>query len=378
MEDAMRDKRALVLGANAGQADLIRYLAEHGWRVTACAHRPGGAGAKLAHDFALVDINDRDGVTELARSIGADLVYSVSSDLAVPAVVEASSRLNLPHYFDHDLVALLDDKAALRAHLNARDLSVVPYRRGKALEDCADWSAFPCMVKPADSQGQRGVAKVNEAADFEAAVRRALELSPTGTAIVEAWLEGVEISYNVLVADGRVVVNECSERLVHGEHLVGVPSGHLIPPVAVDRAVVDQGAALVEAVVASLGVRDGTLYFQMKTTPQGPKIIEIAPRLDGCHIWRLMKHARDLDYLDLAVRRLMGEDVSALTAGRPADGVYELMFQQTAPGGAFSAADFPIPEDALHHEYRYEDGEEVLSINGRMEVVGYYVRRRSN
>ena len=97
MNDAKRDRTALVLGANAGQADLIRYLAEHGWRVTACAHRPGGAGAKLAHDFALVDINDRDGVTELARSIGADLVYSVSSDMAVPAVVEASSRLSLPH-----------------------------------------------------------------------------------------------------------------------------------------------------------------------------------------------------------------------------------------------------------------------------------------
>ena len=60
-----------------------------------------------------------------------------------------------------------------------------------------------------------------------------------------------------------------------------------------------EGAALVRAVVASLGVRDGTLYFQMKATPDGPKIIEIAPRLDGCHIWRLMKHARDLDYLDL-------------------------------------------------------------------------------
>lgn len=374
----MRGKTALVLGANAGQADLIRYLAEHGWRVTACAHRPGGAGAKLAHDFALVDINDRDGVTELARSIGADLVYSVSSDMAVPAVVEASSRLDLPHYFDHALVNLLDDKAALRAHLNERGLSVVPYRRVKVVEDCADWSSFPCMVKPADSQGQRGVAKVDDPADFEAAVRRALDLSPTGTAIVEAWLEGVEISYNVLVAGGRVVVNECSERLVHGEHLVGVPRGHLIPPVAVDQAVADQGARLVEAVVESLGVADGTLYFQMKTTPDGPKIIEIAPRLDGCHIWRLMKHARDIDYLDLAVRRLMGEDVSGLTQGRPADGVYELMFQQTPPGATFAAADFPIPQDALYHEYRYADGEEVLPINGRMEVVGYYVRRRPN
>lgn len=370
------NRSALVLGANAGQADLIRYLGEQGWTVTACAHRPGGAGAKLAHDFRLQDITDVKGVTALARELGVDLVYSVSSDMAVPAVVEASAALGLPHYFDPALVALLDDKAALRAQLNANNLSVVPFVKARSMEDCAGWVSYPCMVKPADAQGQRGVAKVLSPEGFEAALANAISLSPSGTAIVEAWLEGVEISYNVLVVDGRVVVNEVSERLVHGDHLVGVPRGHLIPPVAVDVEVCAQGAALVEAVTAMLGVRDGTLYFQMKVTPDGPRIIEIAPRLDGCHIWRLMKLARDVDFLDLAVRRLEGEDVAAAAAGVPAKGVYELMFQQAAPGSIFQASDFPKPDDALYHEYRYEDGETILPINGRLEVVGYYVRKR--
>lgn len=367
---------ALVLGANAGQADLIRYLGEQGWKVTACAHRPGGAGAKLADDFQLQDITDARGVTELGRETGATLIYSVSSDMAVPAVVEASTALGLPHYFDQSLVSLLDDKAALRAHLNARGLSVVPYLRARSIPDCAEWSSYPCMVKPADSQGQRGVAKVLSESELEQAVTNAISLSPSGTAIVEAWLEGVEISYNVLVANGRVLVNEVSERLVHGDHLVGVPRGHLIPPVAVSPEVCAEGAGLVEAVTASLGVRDGTLYFQMKATPVGPRIIEIAPRLDGCHIWRLMKLARNVDFLDLSVRHLMGEDVAAQAAGRPADGVYELMFQQTAPGVVFQSSNFPKPDDALYHEYRYEDGETILPINGRLEVVGYYVRKR--
>lgn len=370
------NRSALVLGANAGQADLIRYLGEQGWTVTACAHRPGGAGAKLAHDFRLQDITDVKGVTALARELGVDLVYSVSSDMAVPAVVGASVALGLPHYFDPALVALLDDKAALRAQLNANNLSVVPFVKARSMEDCAGWTSYPCMVKPADAQGQRGVAKVLSPEGFEAALANAISLSPSGTAIVEAWLEGVEISYNVLVADGRVVVNEVSERLVHGDHLVGVPRGHLIPPVAVDAEVCAQGAALVEAVTAMLKVRDGTLYFQMKVTTEGPRIIEIAPRLDGCHIWRLMKLAREVDFLDLAVRRLEGEEVAAAAAGVPAKGVYELMFQQAAPGSIFQASDFPKPDDALYHEYRYEDGETILPINGRLEVVGYYVRKR--
>lgn len=373
-----KSRAALVLGANAGQADLIRYLIAHNWNVTACAHREGGTGAKLAHNFVLQDITDISGVARLAQEIGAEFIYSVSSDVAVPSVVGASSALGLPHYFDQELVALLDDKAALRAKLNANQLSVVPYVRARNIEACTGWSTYPCMVKPADSQGQRGVAKVLAAEDLEAALVNAINLSPTGTAIVEAWLEGVEISYNVLVADGRVVINEVSERLVHGDHLVGVPRGHLIPPVAVDSVICAQGAELVEAVTALLGIRDGTLYFQMKATSDGPRIIEIAPRLDGCHIWRLMKLARDVDYLDLAVQRLQGEAVTAAAAaGVPVDGVYELIFQQAEPGRVFQSRDFVKPEDALYHEHRYEDGETILPINGRLEVVGYYVRKRA-
>ena len=51
------------------------------------------------------------------------------------------------------------------------------------------------------------------------------------------------------------------------------------------------------------------------------------------------------------------------------------MFQQMPPGSSFHKAGFPVPEGALYHEYRYEDGQTVAPINGRLEVVGYYVCR---
>lgn len=368
---------ALVLGSNAGQADLARYLSEQGWRVAVCAHRAGGKAEAYADMVRLVDITDLNGVEALAREISADLVYSVSTDVAVPTVVEVSRRLGLPHYFDSGLVALLDDKAALREYLNARNLSVVPFRRLKSIEDAGGWDAYPCIVKPADSQGQRGVQKVLDDSSLKAAIETAIALSPTQTAIIEAWLSGVEISANVLISNGQVVVNEISERLVHGDHLLGVPSGHLVPPVDVSVENCAAARQLVEDVVASLGQVAGTLYFQMKVTDDGPRIIEIAPRLDGCHMWRCIKHATGIDYLDLAVRQLMGKDIAGHLQRCEPDGVYELMFQQVPAGGIFQSADFAIPADALYHEYRYDDGDEVLPINGKLEVVGYYVRRRT-
>lgn len=375
----MTKRSALVLGANAGQADLIRYLTARDWHVTALAHKEGGAGWKIADDTALVNIKDAEGVTAYGRETGPDLIYSVSSDLAVPAVVKASEALGLPHYFDMELVDLLDSKQALRGFLNARGLSPVPFMEATVETDLSGWNTYPCMVKPSNAQGQRGVQKLEKAEDLIPAVTEAVRWSSDATAIIEGFLKGVEISSNVLVRDGEILVNQVSERLVHTkpEHL-GIPRGHTVPVVDVSAANVAAAEQLVRDVVAAIGVRDGTLYFQMIVTEDGPRIVEIAPRLDGCHVWRVIKAATGVDYLDLAVRGLLNEPTDGALDAREPDGIYELIFQQTPPGQPFSKAEFPIPEDALYHEYRYEDGEDILPINGRLEVVGYYVRRRKN
>jgi biotin carboxylase len=372
----MKQRRALVLGSNAGQADLIRYLGETGWHVTACARSSGGVGEILADAFEPIDIKDVAAVEALAADIRADLVYSVSSDVAVRTVVAVSQRLGLPHFFDGDFIDLLNDKPRLREYLNDRGLGAVPFARVRRPEDWQGWSYFPCIVKPADSQGSRAVSKIADPAGLAAAVSAACAASPSSSAILEAFLDGVEISFNVLVSDGRIVICQVSERLVHPEPMIGIPSGHLIPPVAPAAKQLEAAEQLVRRVTESFGIDNGTLYYQLKLTPAGPRIVEIAPRLDGCHIWRLMKHACGVDFLELSVRRLLGEKVSAPTGQSPS-AVYELLFQQSPPGGVFRSADFPVPDGVLHHEYRYQDGETVQSVNGQMEVVGYYVRRRS-
>ena len=131
---------------------------------------------------------------------------------------------------------------------------------------------------------------------------------------------------------------------------------------------------LVADVVASLKITDGCLYFQMKVTPEGPKIIEIAPRLDGCHMWRLIKHATSVDFLAATIDCLLGQEFAVTRRLDSNVRVHELMFQQTPPGALFSAEHFSRPGDALYHEYRYQEGQEIAPINGLMEVVGYYVR----
>ncbi len=374
-------KKILILGTNAGQADLIRHMKDLGWFVIGCSPVAGESGQAFCDVVEAVNIVDLDALEEVAKRHAVDLVYSISSDVAMRSVVALSERLGLPHFYDSAFIDLLDNKAAFRAFLHENKLSPVPFIQIAAADEASEWAHFPCIVKPTDGQGQRGVVRVDRPEDIEVAVNNALGFSHSKQAIVEGFLEGVEISCNVLVCGGKTRLKVLSERLVHGPHALGVPVGHLVPTENVSPANQRAALELVDGVIAAMGARDGVLYFQMIVTPEGPRIIEIAPRLDGCHMWRLIKATTGADLIEMAVNCLTGAaDVPTLpnaAEGTLQEGIHELMFQQVPPDTAFEPSIFPAPEDASYHEYRYEAGETVRAVNGTLEVIGYYVRKRA-
>lgn len=370
-------KKIMVLGTNSGQADLIRHMKARGWQVIGCAFRDGEPGAALCDAFEKVDITDLTGLEEIARRHEVDLIYSISSDVAIRSVVSLSERLDLPSFFDLPFVQTLDEKASLREFLESHDLNGVPFRRVSGTHEISDWAHFPCMVKPVDAQGQRGVKRVETSAELPDAVLNAISLSRRGQAIVEEYLCGIEVSCNVLISNGSAKIKVLSERLVHGPEALGVPRGHLIPAANISDAEKEAALKLVDSIISVMKQGAGPLYFQMIITDKGPRVVEIAPRLDGCHMWRLIKAAYQFDLIEATIDCLTGKSIDVLELPKDsAIGVYELMFQQAAPGEYFEKSRFPIPASARYHEYRYQDGEIVQPINGVHEVVGYYVGSR--
>lgn len=370
----MKQNTILVLGTNSGQLDLIKYMKSIDWNVVSCSFRKDEIGESYSDSFYLVDIRDIEAVSDLAKKINADLVYSVSSDVAMTTAVQVSEKLSLPHFYNSELIALFNNKQDLREHLNKYDLGKVEFSIVRDKSNIPSWSKFPCIVKPTDSQGQRGVQKVNAATELSKAIEVAQEISLSHTSIVEEFLDGVEISCNVLVNKGAIIFDILSERLVYDGKLMGIPRGHLIPCVNVSQKKQEEALSLVHKIVKSLNIQNGSLYFQMKVTKTGIKVIEIAPRLDGCHMWRLIENATDNNYLANTVQTLLHQCKLEEKVTLKDNKMYELMFQHTPAGRKFFRDDFPIPEDTFYHEYRYEDNEEIIPINGRLEVVGYYTK----
>lgn len=367
--------RALILGGLAGQVDAVRSLQALGWEVHACGRDRQGPAVTEADGFHVVDIVDVDAVTALAARLEVDVVYSVGSDIAMPTVSRVAERLALPQLIDPARTDLLRDKAALRGFLAEQLLEKVDHRRVRTAGDLAAGFGYPAVLKPADSQGQRGIEVVRDRVEALAALPAALAASPSGTALLEEYLDGPEVSVHVFVRAGSIVFYQTSDRYVWDGPLVGVAQRHVMP----SRWVAEHGAehelhSLVTAVVAAVGVRDGPLYLQLKLTGRGPRILEVAPRLDGCHLWRLIDLLYGVDLLRACWASLADLEAPSLTrARRGLTG--ELRLHLVPPGQPVSVDELRAPagEPVLFEEFHLDEKGEPRDTNGIIARAGYRI-----
>ncbi len=364
-------KRALVLGVVASQADAVRYLQSEGWYVIGCAHERRGVGLNVVDQFELVDIKEIDAVEQLARSEGVDIIYSVGSDLAIHTAAEVSMALDLPYFIDLSTIELIDNKTRLREFLNSRGISSVSYARVTSKEEIISFDQFPAMVKPTDSYGQRGVFKVENKVEAKKRFDIASQHSTNGDVLIEEYLDGPEISVNAFVEDSTVSFAVLSDRIVANETR-GVPKAHVVPSVAA-TGYEDDVVDLVCQTVEALNIITGPLYYQMKLTSEGPKIIEIAPRLDGCHLWRLIKHSSGVDLLEATFQSLTGEQSTQLSVNKTTP--YRLEFLLETPDKPFDRDQYVVPEESVYSEFYYESGDKIRATNSVLEKVGYCITR---
>jgi biotin carboxylase len=367
-------KTALVLGVGNAQVDLIRCLKSDGWRVIGCSYRHEGRGLEYVDDFALLNVTDVEGIERLARAERVDLIYTIGSDLAMPTVARVAAKLGLPALLSAETAELLQNKIMLREFLARQNISPIQYKMVCGQSDLDGWKIFPAIIKPVDNQGQRGVYLANDMEAARAGLEKSLAHSRSKTLIIEEFLEGPEVSANTFIANGQTVFNEISDRLVVEGYAGGIPRGHIYPAMSCSGDLLAETKALVELCNRELAILNGPVYYQIILTANGPRIVETTPRLDGCHMWRLIKTVSGVDLLDVCVRQLMGEELPPLDV-KPGLDSYYLGFYYCPPDREFHLAEHQPEGDVEYLEYYYADGEIVRPINGYLEKVGYYIEQ---
>lgn len=369
-------KKILILGTGNAQVDLAKYCKEHGYEVYGCSYNKGGNAEKYLDYFHLINIVDVNAVEALVKKERIGFVYSVGSDIAMPTVSKVSENLHLPCFVNYETARLCNTKNDLREFLGAEFVGNVKHQKIERVED-EIIVPFPCVMKPEDAQGQRGVFKLESKDEFARFFAKSMEYTRSKRLILEEYVEGPEISVNVFRLDGKTIFSLITDRDTWENLPGGIIHKHIVPTKIigedVERAIND----LVERVLNSLKINDGPAYFQIKIKDNKyPKLIEVTPRLDGCHMWKVIKYYCNIDLLKCSMLLLENnkEDLLKEISKFKINGKFILEFLCKEPNKECNYADYELG-DYVEKTWYYNDGDTVKQMNGYMEKCGYIIKK---
>jgi biotin carboxylase len=315
----------LVLGAGPAQLGLLEAARARGLFVVAADQNPDAPGFRLADERAIVSVEDEPAVERLVASLRPDGVIAPGIDYPVAIAARVAARFGLPHPLDPATALAATSKQVQRDRLAAAGVPQPRFHPCATLAEAqgaAGEIGFPCIVKPPDRQGQRGLSVVSSADELPRSFERAFEAARGDTVLVEELVAGREVTVNAFSVDGRFHALTVTDRMVAEPPAFGVALAHVWPCELSDGSV----AAVVEAArgaAEAVGVRTGLSYTQVLVGPDGPRVVELAARLGGGHDAELCLAALGVDLNGLALAAALAEPIAD-----------ESLRTRAGPGGA--------------------------------------------
>ena len=357
--NALTARTLLFVGAGRHQRRAIRRVRELGHRVVAVDRNPDALGFGEADEANVVDFADIAGVVEVGRRLKVEGVLTVAADRAVPVVAAVAEELGLPG-IGAQTARLMTHKGEMRAAFANTDVPQPPFAVFRSPEGARDAVSFPAVLKPVDSGGQRAVFRIEGDDDLERHLDEALEESPTGTAILEEFVDGVEMNGIVVVRDGTPEVLTLSDRLRPPGIGFGVGWMHVYPP-SINSGQLSLAHRVAADAVRALGMQDGIAFPQLIAAPDGRVVIvEVAARIPGGQMADLVRHAVGVDLIQVAVLQALGQEVP--------DEVALPHFSQALAIRFFTAEPGPLPTGRVA---RIGTLDPVLTAEGVVQAESY-------
>ncbi|WP_311487631.1 ATP-grasp domain-containing protein [uncultured Helcococcus sp.] len=366
-------RKILILGGGQSQVDLAIEAKKKDLEVYVIGGNLVDDIKQHTDHFEKIDIRDKDKVKSYVINNNIDFIFTMGLETALPIITEISEKLNLPNFFSSQSLEKFNDKYKWRRELGDIEGNLKS-QSAKKLEDLETWDIYPAFLKPVDGSGQRGVYRVENFDDVKKVFDKSIKFSKSGTLIIEEYAGGYEISVNSFMVDNELVNYIISDRISYTEYPGGIIKEHIIKPHIVSDELDEKIRKLVLAVNQKMGFENGHIYFQMKIDGDKVNLIEFTPRYDGCHMWKLINYATDINFVQMSLDFLLGNKPE-IKENIIKDGVFITKFISDKPHIIVDRSKYELPSDYLALHWYYKDGDKVKSVTGYMEKIGYYMIR---
>ena len=301
-------KKLLIIGASILQLPAIKLAKELGYYVGVIDYNPNAIGVPYADEFFNVSTIDIDGVVKTAETFHPDGIMTLATDMPMRSIAAACEKLGLCGISFETAVKSTDKGEMIQAFEKSGVEHPWYYILSKPdeLDGVIEKITFPCISKPTDNSGSRGVMLIHNEDELREAVSYSSENGRSGGVIVEEYMSGPEVSVEIITLDGQPHVLQVTDKLTTGApHFVEM--GHSQPS-RLPACDVDKIKDLACRAVKSVGIQNGPAHVEIILTAGGPKMVELGARMGGdCITTHLVPLSTGVNMIEATMRIACGE-----------------------------------------------------------------------
>jgi biotin carboxylase len=313
-------KTILIVSGGIEAADAAKRAKEMGLYVVVSDRDPHAPGFAHADSCLIADVYGADETAAAAERFNRkirkiDGVICVAADAPITTATVAA-RLGIPG-LSPESARIACDKLAMKRRFFECAVPVPWFAAvptPQALARFAIERGRDLVIKPVDSRGSRGVQRVAQVADLDAAFALAKSHSPTERVMVEQYLDGPQVSTESIVVNGTCFTPGFSDR--NYEYLERyapffIENGGDLPS-HLPEETQEKVREVVARAAAALGVTNGTVKGDIVVHNGEPYVIELAARLSGGFFCtREIPLNTGVDFIGAALKVALGEPVDA-------------------------------------------------------------------
>lgn len=299
--------KALVLCGGKPQIALIHELKRRNITAILADANDKAAAVQYADVFYNVSTLDVVGIEKIALAEKVDCILSVCADQMLLVTAQLSEKLNLPCYIDYETAKNVSSKEYMKRIFVENNIPTAKYIVGSSISlSVIEGLNFPLIVKPVDCYSSRGVKKVLNYDELLSAFENAKNLSRTGTVIVEEFVEGLELSVDIYVENGKVNILciRSLDKIPNSEKFIICRGNY---PAKISLATKGRVQDVAQKIVEAFGLVDTPMLIQMKINDEQIHILEFCARTGGGIKYRLLPKVCGFDVVKAVLDLTLGE-----------------------------------------------------------------------
>ncbi len=293
----------VVLGGRTHSRELSQQLWEQGYKVFLFDSAPSSMNWRFASGSQVLDAYDIGSIPQIvrkAREMGCVSVLMETDDTLLPINAEVNRQLGSPATFSQTAIRATNDKNVMRECLEKAGMDLPFWQKVDLGSDLSDLP-YPCLFKPLEGQGSRGVAYVTdpeEAADAEAFIRDEMGQSAF---LIEEYLPGDQYNVDGVILNGEPYFYLITEEEFSDFRPVFKTCWYLFGitlPAKTQQEVVREA----RAAIAAADFRSGAFHLELRFKGNKAYTFDMANRMAAdCPGYARLVHDASLiaDYLDV-------------------------------------------------------------------------------